>query len=160
MDFSAFACRFKTTQLSKFKFRRYRQFDGFNLNVFWRNSTFHTDTLNSRFWHFKRWHLSFINWWLGLLIIVVILHIQRSIESTLKRKPSRYFGDTSFFYDDIPPLDDLSSDKLTPPILSEWIRAKGESFGSVYLVRSNHNRMSYCYLYFNSSSEPRKRAQS
>jgi hypothetical protein len=32
-------------------------------------------------------------------------------------------------------LDDLSpNDKLTPQILSQWIRAKGESFGSVYLV--------------------------
>ena len=24
--------------------RQYRQFDGFDLNVFWQNSTFHTDT--------------------------------------------------------------------------------------------------------------------
>ncbi len=60
----------------------------------------------------------------------------RSVESKLKRKPSRYFGEMTFFYDDVPSLDDLSSDKLTPPILSEWIRAKGESFGSVYLVNT------------------------
>ena len=56
----------------------------------------------------------------------------KSVESMLKRKPSRYFADATF-YDDVPTLDDLS-DKLTPPILAEWIRAKGESFGSVYLV--------------------------
>ena len=58
----------------------------------------------------------------------------KSVESMLKRKPSRYFGEATFFFDDVPPLDDLSSEKLTPPILSEWIRAKGENFGSVYLV--------------------------
>jgi hypothetical protein len=58
----------------------------------------------------------------------------KSVESTLKRKPSRYFAEATFFYDDVPPLDDLSSERLTPPILSEWIRAKGENFGSVYLV--------------------------
>ena len=59
----------------------------------------------------------------------------KSVESMLKRKPSRYFADATFFFDDVPPLDDLSSEKLTPPILTEWIRAKGENFGSVYLVR-------------------------
>jgi hypothetical protein len=32
-------------------------------------------------------------------------------------------------------LDDVASDKLTPPVLSDWIRAKGENFGSVYLVK-------------------------
>ena len=61
----------------------------------------------------------------------------RSVESTLKRKTTfqRHLVESSFFYDDVPPLDDLSpNDKLTPPVLSQWIRAKGESFGSVYLV--------------------------
>jgi len=62
----------------------------------------------------------------------------RSFDSTLKRKTTshRHLVESSFFYDDVPPLDDLSpNDKLTPPILSQWIRAKGESFGSVYLVK-------------------------
>ena len=72
-----------------------------------------------------------------LVKLFILTSFFRSVESTLRRKTTfqRHLVESSFFYDDVPPLDDLSpNDKLTPPVLSQWIRAKGESFGSVYLV--------------------------